>query len=74
MLSPFTFHSYLKPATSPQVPKMYKEIQNLSLFSHWSECHTVNFSAHPPKKSLINVLFKMLSMITVDKQSSNYKF
>ncbi len=33
MHSPLTFHSYLKPATSPQVPKLYNEVQNLGLFS-----------------------------------------
>ncbi len=31
--SPLTFHSYLKPAASPQVPKMYKELENLLNFS-----------------------------------------
>ncbi len=33
MLSPLTFHSYLKPVTSYQVPKMYKEVQNIGLSS-----------------------------------------
>ncbi len=33
MHSPLTFHSYLKPATSPKVPKMYNKVQNLDLFS-----------------------------------------
>ncbi len=27
-----TFHSYLKPATSPQVSNMYKEVQNVGAF------------------------------------------
>ncbi len=33
MHPPFTFHSYLKPVTLPQIPKMYSEVQNLGLFS-----------------------------------------
>ncbi len=33
MDSPLTFCSYLKPATSPQIPKMYNEVQNLGHFS-----------------------------------------
>ncbi len=33
MHSPLTFHSYLEPVTSPRVPKMYNEVQNLGLFS-----------------------------------------
>ncbi len=66
---PLTFHSCLKPATSPQVTKMYNDVQNFSLFSIDLECHTVNFSSHPPKKIRINVLFKMFPMIGIDKQS-----
>ncbi len=31
MHSPLTFHSYLKRETSPQVFKMYDEVQNLGL-------------------------------------------
>ncbi len=30
---PLTLNSYLKPATSHQVPEMKKEVQNLGLFS-----------------------------------------
>ncbi len=37
-------------------------------FFHWSGCHTVNFSSHPPRKSCKKVLFKMFSIITIDKQ------
>ncbi len=33
MHSPLAFHSCLKPATLPQVPEMYEEVQNLDLFS-----------------------------------------
>ncbi len=33
MHSPLTFHSYLKPATSPQVLKKYNEVQNFVFFS-----------------------------------------
>ncbi len=33
MPSPLSLRSYLKPATSTQVPKMYNEVQNLGLFS-----------------------------------------
>ncbi len=32
MHSPLTFHSYLKPATSSYVPKMYNEVPNPDLF------------------------------------------
>ncbi len=32
MHSPSTFQSCLKPATSPQVPKMYNKVQNVGLF------------------------------------------
>ncbi len=43
-------------------------------FSHRFGCYTVNFSSHPSKKSCINVLFKMFSMISIDKQSLDHKF
>ncbi len=33
MHSLLTFHSYLKPTTLLQVPKMYNEVQNLGIFS-----------------------------------------
>ncbi len=33
MHSPLTFHSYFKPATILQVPKMYNEVQNLGIFT-----------------------------------------
>ncbi len=33
MRFPLTLHSYFKLATSPQVSKMYIEVQNLGLFS-----------------------------------------
>ncbi len=32
MHPPLNFHSYLKPATSPQISKMYNEVQIRGLF------------------------------------------
>ncbi len=66
MRSPLTFHSYLKPATSSQVPKLYNKVQNLGLF-HIDLDVVVNFSSHPPKKSRMNVLLKLFSMIRIHK-------
>ncbi len=43
-------------------------------FFHWSGCHSVNFSLYPSKKRHINVLFKIFSMIRIDKQNLNHKF
>ncbi len=46
--------------------------KSLGLFS--SGRHMVNCSSHPPKKIRVTVLFKMFSIIRIDKQSLNHKF
>ncbi len=73
MHSSLTFHSYMKPVTSSQIHKIYNEVHNFSFFFHQSGCQPVHFSPCPPKKSRINVLIKLISIIRVDKQSLNRK-
>ncbi len=55
-------------------PKRVQRSVKCCPFFHWSGCHTVNSLSHPPKKSRINVLFKMFSVIRIDKQSLNHQF
>ncbi len=52
MHSPFTFLSYLKPATLPQVPKMYNEVQNLELFSIDLDVKQLIFHYIPLKRTV----------------------
>ncbi len=65
---PLTFHSYLKPATSPQVPKMYNEIQNLGLFPLIWISHSWYFITSPWKEPY-NIIFEVFSVIKIDRQS-----
>ncbi len=55
MHSPLTFHSYLKPATSPQVPKMYNEVQNLGLFSIDLDVTQLIFHRMPLKRTILYI-------------------
>ncbi len=73
MTSPLTFHSYLKPATSTQVPKLYNEVQNLGLFSIDLDITLLIFH-HILLKRMYNVIKIFFSVIKIDKQSLNYKF
>ncbi len=52
MHSPLTFHSYLKAATSPQVSKMYSEVQNFVLFSIDPDVTQLIFH-HIPLKGIV---------------------
>ncbi len=56
--TPLTFHSYLKPATSPQVPKMYKEVQNLGLFSTDLDVTQLIFHHTPLKRTVCNLAYE----------------
>ncbi len=52
MHSPLTFRSYLKPATSLQVLKMYNEVQNVGLFSIDQYVTQLIFHHVPLKRTL----------------------
>ncbi len=52
MPSPLTFHSYLKHAISPQVPKIYSVVQNVCLFSIDLDVTQLNFCHIPLKRTL----------------------
>ncbi len=52
MYSPLTFHSYLKPATLPQVPKKYNEVQNLGPFSIDLDVTQLIFHRIPLKRTI----------------------
>ncbi len=73
MHTPLTFHSYLKPATLPPVPKMYNEVQNLGLFSFDLDVTQLIFH-HIHLKRTYNVIFKIFSVIKIYKQSLIHKF
>ncbi len=72
MHSPLNFRSYLKPTTSPQVPKC-TVVQNLGLFFIDLDVTQLIFH-HIPIKKTSNVIFKIFSVIKIDKQSLNHKF
>ncbi len=74
MHSSSTFRSYIKPATSHKVPRMYNEVQNLGLFSIDLDVTQLIFYCMPRKKSRINIYFLKFSIIKIDKQSLNHKF
>ncbi len=61
-----TFQSYLKPATSPQVLKLYNEVQNLDVFSIDLDVTQLTFH-HIPLKRTHNIIFKIFSAIKIDK-------
>ncbi len=56
MKSPLTFHSYMKPATSPQVPKMRNDIQNFCYF--FISLNVTRFIFHriPLKRAIVELL------------------
>ncbi len=53
---------------------MYNGVQNLGFFSIHLDVTRLIFLSHASKKSRINVLYKMFSMIRIDKQNLNHKF
>ncbi len=73
MHSPLTFHSYLKPATSPQVSKMNNKVRNFGFFPIDMDITWFIFH-HNPLKNPVNVIKKIFSVIKIYKQSLNHKF
>ncbi len=76
MHSSLTFHSYWKPVTSLQVPKMYNQAHNPALFSIDLDVTQLIFHHFPLNRAveLYNAIFKIFSVIKIDKYSLNHKF
>ncbi len=51
MHSPLTLHSYMRPTTPPQVPKIYNEAQKLRYFSIGLDVTRFIFHRVPQKRA-----------------------